>query len=66
MLVCARVVDELGVDLVAEHDQVLLDGEPGDLLQARAVARAARRIARKVDHEHLAPRLPGLREVLAR
>jgi hypothetical protein len=57
------VVDELRVDLVAEDDQVLLDREPGDLLQARPVAGAARRVARQVDHEDLAPRLPGLLQV---
>src|SRR6478609_6512898 len=55
--VCA-LEDQLRVDLVADDDEVLLDGELRDALELFARADAARRIARQVQEQEFAPGLP--------
>ena len=50
---------ELRVNLIGQHEQVLLAAERGDFLQLLPRARAAGRIARQVEHQDLGARLPG-------
>ena len=52
--VCA-LERELGINFVAQHQQILFDGRIPRSSQLRARARAARRIARQIQHEHFAP-----------
>ena len=49
---------QLGINFVAQHDQIFFDGELRDGLDLRAVAGAAGGIARQIQHEQFAARLP--------
>ena len=49
---------QLGINFVAQHDQIFFHRELRDGLELRAVARAAGGIARQIEHQHFAARLP--------
>ena len=54
------VEGEFRIDLVAQHQQVLLPRKRGDFCQLVLGTGAARRIARQVEHQNLGPGLPRL------
>ena len=65
-----RVVDEVGVDLVADHDEVVALGEPGQLLQLVPAEDVTGRVVGVAEEEHADRRigleLGGERTVIER
>jgi len=51
--VLGAVVQDSGIDLVGQHEEVMTDGELGDPLDVRGGQDAARRVGRRVDDEEL-------------
>ena len=53
--VVGRRVDEVGVDLVADHEEVVLVGQRGEPLELRPREDVARRVLRVAEQEGPAP-----------
>ena len=49
---------QLGINLVAQHEQIFFDSKLRNRFQLRAIARASGGVARQVQHEQLATGLP--------
>ena len=55
---------QFGINLIAQDQQIFFDGELRDGFKLRAIARAASRIARQVQHEQFAARVATRRQRL--